>query len=158
MIHIWIYLTIHLTQINTTHRRVRIYNWICNLFMPHKKIFDGFLLQVARASYINQVLTQTLHFKIKLIKFPNIHFSIFYLHLLYIFRCPFKVSILLYLYFETIHFLLPFRKPCFNLFPWFSLIPKWSPFIFLFSYVHYHKPAYVHHHPLPAYCLNTDTN
>ena len=65
-----------------THHHARMKNWTYNQFMPHK----GFLLQVARASYINYVLTSPackfLNFfilKIKLINLPNIHFPILHL-------------------------------------------------------------------------------
>ena len=60
--------------------------------MPHKQYSKDFLLQVTKASYINQVLTPTTcNFpnlfiqEIKLINLLNIHFSIFHLYLLHIF-------------------------------------------------------------------------
>ena len=106
-----------------THHHARMKNWTYNQFMPHK----GFLLQVARASYINYVLTSPackfLNFfilKIKLINLPNIHFPILHLYLLHVIRFPFNIFTTLLFYFQTIHILLPFRKPCFNLFLNFS--------------------------------------
>ena len=77
---------------------------------------EGLLLQVARASYINAALTppacKFLNFftsKIKLINFLNTYFSIFHL---YLFPILFSISFtFLQLYFQTIHFLLPFSKP-----------------------------------------------
>ena len=77
------------------------------------------MLQVASASYNNKVLTpppcKLLHFlieKVKLINFPNVHFSIFHLYLLHIYKFSFNI---LTFYFQTIRFLLPFNKSCFSL-------------------------------------------
>ena len=71
------------------------------------------------ASYINQGLIppacKFLNFfilKIKLINFPNVHFSIFHLYLFHIIKSPFNILIF---YFQTIHLLLPFSKACFKL-------------------------------------------
>ena len=89
-------------------------NWRYALFMPHKQNWNFFLLQVDRPFYINQVLIppayKFLNFfieKIKLVNFPNIHFSIFHLYLLHIIKFPFNV---LTFYFQAIHFLLSFSK------------------------------------------------
>ena len=59
---------------------------------------------------------------------------------------PFNILNLLQTCFQTIHFLLPFSKPCFNLVQhffliFFILVPKWSAFIFQVFYVHYHEVA-----------------
>ena len=120
MIHVRIYLdlTIYITQTNNTspcpNEKLNMQS-----VYTSSAIFKGFLLQVARASYVHQVLTPTacklLNFfiwKVKLINFPDIHFSIFHLHLLHIIKFPFNI---LTFYFQTIHFLLPFSKYYFNL-------------------------------------------
>ena len=90
-----------------------------------------FFLQVAKASHINQFLTppacKFLDFfiwKIKLINFPNIHFSILHLYLHHIIKFPFNIFTF---YFQIIYFLLPFSQYCFRLVQFFS----WS---FFFHY------------------------
>ena len=56
MIDIWIYLTIYLTQTNNTSPCPDVKPSIQPIHVS-QTIFEGLLLQVTRAYYINQVLT-----------------------------------------------------------------------------------------------------
>ena len=79
--------------------------------MPHKQVF---LLQVARASYINQILAPPAckFLKFFISKSLTFQISIFQYSIC---TCSILLSFLLTFYVQTIHFLLPFSKSCFNL-------------------------------------------
>ena len=160
MIHILIYLTIFLTKTNNTsypNEKTKCIICLC-LIINIRRFFASNNYR----AYINQVLIlpacKFLNFfmwNIKLINFHNIHFSVFHLYLLLVIKFLFKILKIWQLYFQVIHFLLPFSKSYFNLaqiFPWifssillrsfreffFSLLPKKITFIFWFSDVYYH--------------------
>ena len=103
----------------TIHHHSQMKNWVCSLFIPHKQYSKVFyfkelgLLTLTKFWLHLRVNYSTFSFKkVKLINFTNIYFSIFHLYLLHIIKFPFNI---LTFYFQTIHFLLPFSKSCFNL-------------------------------------------
>ena len=89
---------------------------------------ERFLLQVARASYLNQLLLNFFIQKFKLINFPNTHFSILYQYLLHIVQFPFNILFWNYFIFyflsANLALILLNSFPAFFSFFFFPSLPK----------------------------------